>query len=477
MKHIDLSSLTIEKAHASLLAGEYSVLELAQAYIERSNVRNPKVNGYLELFTDIEVQAQVAQRRFDTKTATILTGIPCAVKDNILITGKTASASSKMLEHYTAPYDATAITKLKEQGVVFLGRTNMDEFAMGGSTENSAFGVTKNPHDTSRVAGGSSGGSAAVVAMDGALIALGSDTGGSVRQPASFCGVVGLKPTYGSVSRHGLMAMASSLDVIGPITKTTRDAQIVYEAIAHKDPLDSTSIDASQYPHTVKTTKPVIGVPWDLVRTKGVDAGVLKNFEETVARLEKKGYQVKPVSLASAQYALSVYYIVMPAEVSSNLARLDGVRYGLHVSGANLLDEYLTSRGQGFGAEVRRRILLGTYVLSSGYYDAYYGKALQAREKIREEFARAFKEVDCILTPTSPIPAFKIGEKSHDPLSMYLADIFTVTANIVGIPALSVPSGTLEVGEVKLPLGIQCMSDFAREDILFTLGNDLEALA
>jgi aspartyl-tRNA(Asn)/glutamyl-tRNA(Gln) amidotransferase subunit A len=477
MKHIDLASLTIEKAHASLASREYSVLELAQAYLEVGLKKNKEINGYLELFSDIEEQARIAQERFDTKTATLLTGIPCAVKDNILITGKISSASSKMLENYVAPYDATAIAKLKEQGVVFIGRTNMDEFAMGGSTENSAFGVTKNPHDTSRVAGGSSGGSAAVVAMNGALIALGSDTGGSVRQPASFCGVVGLKPTYGSVSRHGLMAMASSLDVIGPITKTTRDAQIVYEAIAAKDPLDSTSVDSTQYSRKAQKGKPVIGVPWDFVRTKGVDAGVLKNFEETISRLEEKGYQVQPISLASVQYALAVYYIVMPAEVSSNLARFDGVRYGLHVPGVNLLDEYLNSRGQGFGAEVRRRILLGTYVLSSGYYDAYYGKALQAREKIREEFTNAFRQVDCILTPTSPVPAFKIGEKSHDPLSMYLADIFTVTANIVGIPALSVPSGVLEVDGVKLPLGIQCMSDFAREDILFTLGTDLEALA
>ena len=365
-----------------------------------------------------------------------------------------------------------------------MGRTNMDEFAMGGSTENSAYGVTKNPHDTERVAGGSSGGSAVAVAADMAMGALGSDTGGSVREPASFCGVVGLKPTYGSVSRYGLMAMGSSLDVIGPIGKTVSDVEIIFDAIKGKDKYDSTSIDISplspSYIKRGKEGKMKIGVPYHILDQKGISDDVKKNTDESIEKLKNLGFEIQEIKLPNIDKSLAVYYIVMPAEVSSNMARYDGIKYGLSVPGKNLLEVYKKTRGEGFGKEVRRRIILGTYVLSSGYYDAYYSKAMAARKIIGLEFAEAFEKVDAILTPTAPSPAFKIGEKS-DPLEMYLADIFTVTANIVGVPALSLPSGFAspkpsaeagfsEINGKKLPLGIQLMSPHSSENILFEIG-------
>ena len=333
--------------------------------------------------------------------------------------------------------------------------------------------MTKNPHDKTRVPGGSSGGSAAVMAAGAALGALGSDTGGSIRQPAAFCGVVGLKPTYGSVSRSGLMAMASSLDQIGPFSKTVEDAKIIFDVIKGHDPMDSTA-----YPDTlaqVENKKPkIIGVPVDFVRAKGVDSRVLESFEKSLEQLKSAGYEVRDISLPSLAHGLSVYYILMPAEVSSNLARLDGVRYGYHADGVNLLEDYERSRGEGFGREVRRRILLGTYVLSSGYYDAYYGRANAVREMLKQDLAKAFEGVDIIATPTTPTPAFKIGEKSSDPLQMYLADIFTVPVNIAGVPAISVPSGFALEDGVKLPLGIQFIAPHFGEEALFTVGQDFE---
>lgn len=343
----------------------------------------------------------------------------------------------------------------------------MDEFACGGSTENSAYGPTKNPIDPTRVPGGSSGGSSASVAGDMALGALGSDTGGSIREPASFCGLVGLKPTYGSVSRYGLMAMGSSLDVIGPLTKTVTDAEIIFGAIKGKDKMDSTSVDTESRVASHELRK--IGVPRHLLEMEGIREDVLKNFEESVIKLKDLGYEVKDIELPNIDKSLAVYYIVMPAEVSSNMARFDGIKYGLSIDGDNLLEVYKKTRGVGFGKEIRRRIILGTYVLSSGYYDSYYGKAMIARRKIREEFEDAFKEVDFILTPTTTSPAFKIGEIS-DPLEMYLADIFTVSANIVGCPAISIPSGFSKVDGVDLPLGIQFMAPNLREDSLFSIG-------
>jgi aspartyl-tRNA(Asn)/glutamyl-tRNA(Gln) amidotransferase subunit A len=359
MKEIDLNNLTIKKVNEHLVKGDFTVRELCEAYLKEIEIKNKNINAYLEVFDDVLEQADRAQKLVSKDN--LLAGIPMAIKDNILIKGKRASSASKILEGYVAPYDATAIKKLREKGVVFLGRVNMDEFAMGGSTENSAFGVTKNPHDVSRVAGGSSGGSAASVAMNGALVALGSDTGGSVRQPASYCGVVGLKPTYGSVSRYGLMAMGSSLDVIGPITKNIEDSEIVFNAIKGKDSYDSTSVEVSGEKLKLKSEKLTIGVPRHFLKGDGIDKDVLRVFEESLVKLKEKGYEIKEITLPNIEYSLAVYYVLMPAEVSTNLSRFDGVKYGLHKEGENLLGDYLNSRGEGFGKEVRRRIMLGTY--------------------------------------------------------------------------------------------------------------------
>lgn len=472
---MDIKNLTIKEAHEMLISKKMSVLELAEAVLKIAE-DTKDLNAYLEIFDDVRAQAEIAQKMIDDGRATMMTGIPVAMKDNILIKGRIVSASSKMLENYRATYDAGVTKKLREAGAIFVGRTNMDEFAMGGSTETSAFGVTKNPHDITRVPGGSSGGSAAALAASAALGALGTDTGGSIRQPASFCGVVGLKPTYGSVSRSGLMAMASSLDQAGPFAKTVEDAEIIFDCIKGHDPMDSTS-----YPDELVAQKQfgkpkVIGVPVDFVRAKGVDPRVLKNFEESLEAMKKEGYEVKEISLPTLAHGLSVYYILMPAEVSSNLARLDGVRYGYHADGANLLEDYMKSRGEGFGREVRRRILLGTYVLSSGYYDAYYGRARAVQEKLKQDLALAFKDVDIIATPTAPTPAFKIGEKSSDPLAMYLADIFTVPVNIAGVPAISIPCGFVEEEGSKLPLGIQFIAPHFGESVLFAAGKDFEKI-
>lgn len=465
---IDLSTLTISKARKSLDAKEFTAVELASAYLEEIKKRNTELNVYLEVYEDVISQAEAADKRIQAGESTPLLGIPLAIKDNILIQGKKVTAASKILEGYVAPYDATAISKLKAQGAVFLGRANMDEFAMGGSTENSAFGVTKNPVDTTRVAGGSSGGSVAAVAGHLALGALGSDTGGSVRQPAAFCGVVGFKPSYGSISRHGLMAMGSSLDVIGPISQTVTDAEILFDAMKGKDSYDGTTVDESTYEKIEDKKTLTIGIPWSLLEEKGIDESVKENFKTSVEKFKSLGYEVKDISLPHIALSLSVYYILMPAEVSSNLARFDGVKYGLHVDGKDLLEDYMKSRGVGFGKEVRRRILLGTYVLSAGYYDSFYGKAQTVRSLIQEEFKTAFQSVDLVLTPTTPLTAWKMGEK-EDPLSAYLADVFTVTANIVGIPAISIPSG---VTKDNLPLGVQLMATHMAEKYLFRAGKD-----
>ncbi len=469
---IDLKQLSIKKASEMLLKKEITAKALAEAYLAVIAVRNKNINAYLEVYDDVLAQAEAADKLIASGKGGPLTGIPLAIKDNILIKGRRASSASKILEHYKATYDATVITKLKAAGVVFLGRTNMDEFAMGGSTENSAYGVTKNPIDETRVSGGSSGGSAAVVAMDGALASLGSDTGGSVRQPASFCGVVGLKPTYGAISRHGLMAMGSSLDQIGPITKTVGDSELLFKAMVGKDSFDSTSGTYEMLAQK-KTAgkKMVIGVPRAFMKQGGIDSAVLQNFDESIKKLQNLGMEIRDIDLPNIGYSLAVYYIIMPAEASTNLSRFDGVKYGLHKDGNNLLQDYQKTRGQGFGKEVRRRILLGAYVLSSGYYDAYYNKANVVRRLISDDFKKVFESgVDVVITPTTPAPAFIIGEKVNDPVQMYLADIFTVTANIAGIPALSVPSGTVATGGKELPLGLQFMATHGGEDILFSVG-------
>lgn len=470
---IDLKNLTIKKAQKSLQNGDFSAKELAQAYLDNVKNKDQAVKAYLEVFDDVMEQAEEADEKIAKNSAGLLTGIPIAIKDNILIKGRKCSAASKILENYVAPYDSTVARKLKDAGVVFLGRTNMDEFAMGGSTENSAFGVTGNPRDPSRVSGGSSGGSAAAVAMDGALAALGSDTGGSVRQPASFCGAVGLKPTYGSVSRYGLIAMGSSLDQIGPITKTVADAEILFDAMKGRDPMDSTSVEILEVRNSASSKlKLKIGVPVEFVNREGMDKDVLRNFNESLEKLKSIGCEVREISLPNTKYSLAVYYTIMPAEVSSNIARFDGVKYGLHISGRDLTEDYFLTRGSGLGREVRRRIMLGAYVLSSGYYDAYYNKANVVRNLIKKDYKEAFRGVDLIATPTAPTAAFKIGENSNNPLQMYLSDIFTTPSNLTGMPAISIPSGYKEVEDKKLPLGIQFSSNYGREDLLFKVGKD-----
>jgi aspartyl-tRNA(Asn)/glutamyl-tRNA(Gln) amidotransferase subunit A len=469
---INLKELTINKAHDAMVCGDFTAVDLVKAYLEVIKEKNKDINAYLEVYDDVLEMAKKADVRIKEGKASLLTGIPCAIKDNILNKGKIASSSSKILENYHATYDATVIAKLKAEDAVIIGRTNMDEFAMGGSTENSAFGVTKNPFDLNRVAGGSSGGSVASVAMDGSLFSLGSDTGGSIRQPASFCGVVGLKPTYGAVSRYGVMAMGSSLDQIGPIAKTVSDVEIVYKAIAGKDEKDGTTIDIDTYKEKKIKAKPVIGVPRHFLTGDGINKDVLSAFEKSLETYRKMGYEIKEISLPNISYALMVYYVVMPAEVSANMARFDGMRYGLHVNGKDGIDDYFESRRAGLGREVIRRILLGTYVLSSGYYDAYYNRANAVRRMITDDFIKAFEHVDIIATPTAPSPAFKIGEKTADPVAMYLEDIFTVTANLTGMPAISIPCGFSKKDGVDLPVGLQLTARHGEEQVLFDAGKE-----
>ena len=460
-----LNELTIAQAAKLLSAKEVSSVDITQACLDTTARVDGDIHAYLEVFDDAHAQAVAADKVIAVGQGTVLTGIPLAVKDNILIKGKRVSAASKMLEQYVAVYDATVIDRLKKHTSVFLGRTNMDEFAMGGSTENSAYGPTKNPHDLTRVPGGSSGGSAAAVASHQSLAALGTDTGGSVREPAAFCGVVGFKPTYGAVSRYGLIAMGSSLDQWGPISKTVSDAEILFNAVKGKDTFDSTSLSGTEYQKRSEIRR--IGIPMNMLG--GIEKDVLENFEKAQRRLKDVGYDVVAIDLPLLKKALSIYYIVMFAESSTNLSRFDGVRYGLSKKGNDLLGDYAESRGEGFGPEVRRRILLGTYVLSSGYYDAYYGRAIAARKQLVADFNAAFEGVDAILTPTTPSPAPRFGEKA-DPLSMYLLDIFTVTPNLVGMPALSVPSGTVAREGKDLPLGIQFVTPHGTDEAILNLG-------
>ncbi len=469
------NEMTIVEAARALRARELTVRELWDACAAVAHVKNTELNAYLEIFDADESAIAAAQKRIDANDSSLLCGIPLAIKDNILIEGHIASAASKMLANYRAIYDATVIKKLKEAGALFLGRTNMDEFALGGSTENSAFGVTKNPHDMSRVSGGTSGGSAAAVAANLCIAALGTDTGGSIRNPASYCGVVGMKPTYGAVSRSGIIAAASSFDQAGPITKTVEDANILLETIRGRDSLDATTIADDLYPkHTAKGTLR-IGVLHSLVAKAGIaDPFMHTAFFDVLAKLQKDGHTVIDIDIPLADSpALAAYYIINFAEVSTNLARFDGMRYGLAKRGVKLLDDYLESRTEGFGPETRRRILLGTFVLSSGYIDAYYRKADAARSALRREFEKAFESVDVVATPTMPTPAFKIGEKS-DPLSMYLEDIFTVTANLTGMPAISIPMGFVERESKQLPVGIHFTAPHQAENLLFTVGEAVE---
>jgi aspartyl-tRNA(Asn)/glutamyl-tRNA(Gln) amidotransferase subunit A len=460
---------TISELKAAFLSGSYTPAQAVEESLAVIANQNGTINAFLAVYEDAKDEAAEATKKYaDGGELPPLLGIPFAIKNNILIKGKRATASSKMLENYTATYDATIITRLRDAGAIFIGSTNMDEFAMGGSTENSAFGVTKNPLDITRVPGGSSGGSAAAVAMGAVPVAIGTDTGGSIRQPASYCGLVGYKPTYGAVSRYGLIAMGSSLDQAGPMTNSVADAELVHTIMAGVDVHDATTIRPDTYPAVLPKETYTFGVPRDFMKS-GVDADVLDTFEAHLRDLEAAGHTVVDIELPLFEKGLAAYYIVMPAEVSSNLARFDGIRYGYSAEGKNLLEVYEQSRAQGFGAEVKRRILLGTHVLSSGYYDAYYGKAELARKKMREELDEVFKTVDIILTPTAPTPAFKIGEQ-EDPLSMYSQDIFTVPVNLTGVPALTIPAGHVEREGVSLPVGVQYIAPLGGDARLFHIG-------
>ncbi|MCI0619666.1 Asp-tRNA(Asn)/Glu-tRNA(Gln) amidotransferase subunit GatA [Candidatus Wolfebacteria bacterium] len=464
--------MTITTARKHLDEGDFSAVELAEAHLSAIREKDSDIQAYLEVFDDILNQARKADEKLrtkDSKQRTSFLGIPLAVKDNILIEGHITSAASTMLKNYTAAYDATVTKKLKDVGAIFLGRTNMDDAAMGTSTESSPFQVTKNPHDTTRVPGGSSGGSAAAVAADMALAALGSDTAGSIRQPSALCGVIGLKPTYGAVSRYGLIALGSSLDCIGPITRTIADAELVFNVIKGKDPMDSTTVDRDDYP-LIKKQARSIGVPWKFLEHETIDKRVLTIFKEALSKLKTLGYEIRDINLPHADYAVPAYYVYLPAEASTNLARYDGVKYGLHVDGEDLLGDYLATRQKGFGPEPRRRIILGTYVLSAGYHDAYYNRAMGIRRLIKKDFDAAFAAVDLVATPTSLGPAFKIGQKIGDPVQLYLEDLFTVLANHTGMPAISIPAGNLEEEEKQLPLGIQFIAPHLHEELLFSVG-------
>ena len=473
---MELHELTITQAHEKLINKEISATELIRAFLTRINEMDKEIAAFLSVFEDsVMSQAKEIDNQISGgEKISMIAGIPLAVKDNILIAGEKCTAASKILENYTAPYDATCIKKLKKEGAIFLGKTNLDEFAMGSSTENSGFKITHNPQDLSRVPGGSSGGSAAAVKANECIAALGSDTGGSIRQPASLCGTVGLKTTYGAVSRYGLIAFASSLDQIGPLTKNIKDAQIIFDVIKGKDSKDSTSVESKSQTSNLELRTVRIGVPKEYF-TQGIDPEVEKIIKEFIQKIEKEGVKIKEISLPHTKYALPCYCLIAASEASANLARYDGIRYGasnIKQETLDLLDTYLKTRGQGFGDEVKRRIMLGTYALSSGYYDAYYLKAQKVRTLIRKDFEEAFQEVDLILTPTSPFTAFKIGERAQSALSMYLADIFTVSVNLAGLPALSMPCGEIQ----NLPVGLQIIGKSFREDEIFRIGSFFEKI-
>ena len=467
---MSLHKLTLHDLQDRFTKGEVSAREIVRAYVLRVNQVEPKVKAYLALRKEaVTAEADALDERLKgwRKTAPLM-AMPIAVKDNICTSGIPTTCASRMLVDFTPPYDASVVARLRERGVLFLGKTNMDEFAMGSSTENSAFGPSRNPWNAGYVPGGSSGGSAAAVAADECAAALGSDTGGSIRQPAAFCGVVGLKPTYGRVSRYGLVAFASSLDQIGPITKDVTDAALLMNAIAGHDPLDSTSADVP-VPDYMKALrkqdlkKLKIGVPREYF-SEGLDPEVEQAVLQAVEVLKDLGGEVQEISLPTTSAAVATYYLIATAEASSNLARYDGVRYGLRAKQVkDLLELYMKSRQEGFGPEVKRRIMLGTYALSAGYYDAYYGKAQAVRTLIRRDFAAAFEGVDLIAAPVTPSPAFKLGEKLQDPLQMYLSDIYTISVNLAGIPAISIPCGFSQAG---LPIGLQLLGKPFQEDVV-----------
>jgi aspartyl-tRNA(Asn)/glutamyl-tRNA(Gln) amidotransferase subunit A len=471
-----LYSLTIHELRQLLIQREVSVTDVVTAFLERIDVIDPHIKAYLSVLAD---RALAQAREFDSGVKSLelspLAGIPLAIKDVICMSGTTTTCGSRMLENFRPPYDATVIKRLSDAGAIFLGKTNMDEFAMGSSTENSAFGPTRNPWDLTCVPGGSSGGSAAAVAADLCTGSLGTDTGGSIRQPASFCGVVGLKPTYGRVSRFGLVAFASSLDQIGPITKNVEDAAITLGVLAGYDPFDSTSVNEPVQDYRSLLSESIrglkLGIPKEYF-VSGLDPDVKTAVQQAIASCAALGAEIVDVSLPHTDYGVAAYYIIAPAEASSNLARYDGVKYGFRADESReLLSMYSRTRSLGFGAEVKRRIMLGTYVLSAGYYDAYYRKASQVRSLIRQDFLDAFASCDAILTPVAPIPAFKLGEKTDDPLQMYLSDVCTLPGSLAGVPGISVPCGLSSNGS---PIGLQILGPHFREDLILRIAYQFE---
>jgi aspartyl-tRNA(Asn)/glutamyl-tRNA(Gln) amidotransferase subunit A len=472
---MDVAGLTISSIRAGLKAKKFSAKEIATDALAFAHSENPKTNAYLTFAPERALQAAA---KIDEAVAAgaelpTLAGVPLGVKDVIVTRGIRTTCGSRMLDKYVPPYDATAVTRLEEAGAMIVGKLNCDEFAMGSSNENSAYGPVRNPRALDRVPGGSSGGSAAAVAQGTAVVALGSDTGGSIRQPASFCGVVGVTPTYGRVSRYGLVAFASSLDHIGPFARNVEDAATVLKAMAGRDQMDSTSAFAPVADYDVAMKQPVKGLKIGLPKEyfDGLNAETGDVIHTAVDELRKRGCEVHDISLPNTKYALSCYYIIATAEASSNLARYDGVRYTIRKHGDTLAEMYRDTRGAGFGAEVKRRIMLGTYVLSAGYYDAFYRKAQQVRTLIAKDFSEAFKQVDAILAPVSPFPAFKIGEKMDDPLAMYLSDVYTLTGDLSGVPCMSVPCGLSPEG---LPVGLQIFARHFEEATMFRVAYNYE---
>lgn len=471
----------IRDLHEKLVNGEVSAVELAEKSLAIIKQKDEELHAFLTVTDEL---ALAKAREVDEKIARgekidLLAGIPCALKDNICVTGVRTTAASKILDTYIAPYDATVAARAQEADAVIVGKTNLDEFACGSSTESSAYGPSKNPVDTTRVPGGSSGGSVVAVASDEVVWALGTDTGGSVRQPASFCGVVGLKPTYGRVSRYGVIAMGSSLDQVGPATKTVEDAAIVLSRIAGRDECDATSAKSGDTPYENYCVGDIAGAKIGIPREyfgDGLDERVKEVFMQAVEKYKELGAEIVDVDLPHTEYALATYYIIMPSELSSNLARFDGIRYGgaEGVEPETVLDQYLKTRGKGFGPEIKRRVMLGTYALSAGYYDAYYKKAQKVRALIRKDFEDAFEKVDYIFTPTAPEVAFKFGAKVDDPLTMYLSDIYTITANLAGVPAMSIPIGTVAEDGVDLPVGGQLIGKWFDEEGILNAGYTYE---
>ena len=474
---MQIDSLTIESTRSAIAENRLTATSVVEEFYRKIKAEDGAIHAYLTLCEDRALQQAQHIDDLAAKGGPLppLAGVPVAIKDVMVTKGLRTTAGSKILEHFIPPYDCTAVARLETAGAIVLGKTNCDEFAMGSSNENSAYGPVRNPRDKSRVPGGSSGGSAAAVATGTALAALGSDTGGSIRQPASFCGVVGLMPTYGRVSRYGLVAFASSLDHIGPLTRTVQDAAIILKTIAGHDPLDSTSATIAVPDYFEEMSKPVkglrLGIPKEYFG-EGLDAETRLAIEAVIEQLRKDGCEIVPISLPHTSYAIPTYYVIATAEASANLARYDGVRYGYRSAQAHTLSEmYRKSRDEGCGAEVKRRIMLGTYALSSGYYDAYYLKAQRVRTLLTRDFEQAFQKVDAIVTPTTPTPAFKLGEKNDDPLAMYLADIFTVTADLAGIPGISVPCRRTKSG---LPIGLQVLGKHFDESTVLRVARAVE---